>query len=174
LLLAIDGHSAAGKSTLAQAVCDALPNSCLVRTDDFYRPMDQAVRFALIPAEGYEHYYDWQRLKQEVLEPLSVGKPARFQTYDWSSNQLGASKTLEPTDFVVVEGCYMARPELRNFFAVIALVETPLAERESRQSKRANATQAWLERWDAAERYHLETNELHLHADVVFSGFANG
>ena len=44
LLVAIDGHSAAGKSTLARKIADTLPAVTLVYTDNFYRVMDEEAR----------------------------------------------------------------------------------------------------------------------------------
>ena len=78
LLVAIDGHSAAGKSTLARKIADTLPAVTLVHTDDFYRVMDEAARTQLDAQGGYEQYYDWQRLEVEVLAPLQ-----RADAPDW-------------------------------------------------------------------------------------------
>ena len=168
--IAIDGHSAAGKSTLARHVADCLRDSVIVCTDDFYRPMNEEKRFKLSAEEGYENYYDWQRLKQTVLQPLSVSKVAEFKVYDWQNNQLNDWKRIEPTEFIIVEGCYSARPELEPFFNVVILVETLPQERQRRQAKRNDATQAWLDRWDAAERFYIETTNLTDRSDIIVSG----
>jgi uridine kinase len=168
--IAIDGHSAAGKSTLAQHVAASLRKAVIVYTDNFYRPMNEEKRFKLNAQEGYDYYYDWQRLKQEVLQPLSVSNVAEFRVYDWQHNQLGDWKRIEPTQFIIVEGCYSARPELEPFFNIVVLVETLPQERQRRQAKRNDATQAWLDRWDAAERFYIETTKLQSRADVVVSG----
>ena len=34
-------------------------------------------------AQGVEEYFDWQRLRPEVLEPLRAGRPARYRPYNW-------------------------------------------------------------------------------------------
>lgn len=70
LMLAIDGMSAAGKSTLATLVVEQLPDAELIRGDDFYRVMDNDERFTLSPEQGYRQDFDWQRLRREVLDPL--------------------------------------------------------------------------------------------------------
>jgi uridine kinase len=168
--IAIDGHSAAGKSTLARHVAGSLSDAVVVYTDDFYRPMNEEKRFKLNAQESYEYYYDWQRLKQEVLQPLSASNVAEFRVYDWQNNQLAGWKRIEPTEFIIVEGCYSARPELESFFNIVVLVETLPEERQRRQAKRNDATQAWLDRWDRAERFYIETTKLQSRADVVVSG----
>jgi uridine kinase len=169
-LIAIDGHSAAGKSTLANYVAKLLATTAIVHTDDFYRPMNEEKRFELNPQEGYEYYYDWQRLKQDVLQPLSTMQAAEFRTYDWQNNRLNGWKRMEPTNFIIVEGCYSARLEFGPFFNVIVFVETPLRERQRRQTERNDAMQAWLDRWEASERFYIEMTNLQERADIVVSG----
>lgn len=132
--------------------------------------MDEAERFGLTAQEGYESYYDWQRLKQEVLQPLSISKVAEFRAYDWQNNKLGDWKTIEPVDVVIVEGCYSARLELVSFFNLIILVETSPDERQRRQAERNDAPQAWMDRWDAAERVYIEMTNLLSRADMIVAG----
>lgn len=62
---------------------------------------------------------------------------------------------MEAKGVVIVEGCYAARPELKDYYDVIVLVETPAAVRARRQAERADASQSWLDRWDAAETYYV-------------------
>ena len=136
LLIAIDGHSAAGKSTFARQLAQALPDTQIIHTDDFYRPMDETERFALDAEGGYQVYYDWQRLEGDVLKPLAAKKCARFQRYNWHKNRLGAWQTVEPSDYVIVEGCYAARPELKHYYAIIVLMDISIDERDRRQRER--------------------------------------
>jgi uridine kinase len=169
-LLAIDGHSGAGKSSLAGALQGARPDAVVVHTDDFYRPLDPQYRASLDAAGGYAEYYDWQRLEAQVLRPLSRGGPARYRKYDWGSNDLGEWGEIKPSGLVIVEGCYSARPELRSYYDAIVLVVTPPAERERRQRLRDDANNEWLDRWDAAERLYMERSGLSNYADLVVSG----
>ena len=100
-LVAIDGHSAAGKSTLSRALTKAWPDAALVATDDFYRVMDAEERFALDASGGYESYYDQRRLRIEALEPLKAFRPARFQIYDWGQNKLGAWREIQAPQWLL-------------------------------------------------------------------------
>ena len=169
-LVAIDGHSAAGKSSLARAVQAGCRQATIVQADDFYRPLDPFYRDALDAAAGYAEYYDWQRLEDQVLRPLRAGRPARYQRYDWARNQLADWAEVGGDGPVIVEGCYSARPELRGHYDAIALVVSSPAERAHRQRLRADASPAWLERWDAAERHYMERFRPDTYADVVLSG----
>jgi uridine kinase len=170
-LLAIDGHSAAGKTSLAREIEESFSDVSVIHMDDFYRVMARDERERLDAAGGYELYYDWQRLGREVLQPLSQSQPCHYQKYDWAKNELSKETvTLQPFGLVLVEGCYSVRPELRNYYHARVLVETPAEERLERQRQRADASKEWLEKWDAAERYYLETLNARAFADFIVRG----
>ena len=57
VLVAIDGHSAAGKSTLTLTLQEKL-EAQVVAGDDFYRVMDETKRFSLDAEAGYKYYLD--------------------------------------------------------------------------------------------------------------------
>ncbi len=170
LLIAIDGHSAAGKSTFAGKLAQSLPNAQIVHTDDFYRPMEEEDRFALDAEGGYQRYYDWQRLEHDVLKPLASRKCARFQRYDWHENRLGEWQAVEPSDYVIIEGCYAGRPELSHYYAIVVLIDISVDERDRRQRERADATRAWLDRWHAAETFYLSNYRPSDYADFIVPG----
>ena len=167
LLVAIDGHSAAGKSTLAAMMEQQLPSVTIIHADDFYRPLDEQERESLDARNGYYQYYDWQRLEAQVLKPLSLGQDIRYQKYDWATNELREWASVGASDVFLIEGCYTARPELRDYYDIILWVEASPVTRQQRQLKRADATSTWLARWDAAERYYVEQFHPQMVADLV-------
>ena len=159
LLVAIDGHSAAGKSTLAATLQNLLEASgpdkvTVVHMDDFYRVMPEPLRATLSPEEGYEGYYDWQRLQAEVLEPPALSKTGRYRRYDWQTGTLGETGEVKPEGVVLVEGCYSSRPELRPYYHVILYVDAPESLRITRQKRRTD-DEVWVARWDAAEKHYF-------------------
>lgn len=169
LMVAIDGMSAAGKSTLAGRVVEELADAELIQGDDFYRVMDDRERFALSPEDGYRQDFDWQRLRHEVLEPIREGKPARFQRYDWSTGKLGEWAEARAAPVVILEGVYASRPELRVLFDLVVWVETSTATRASRQAERDD-TPEWVDRWDAAEHHYIDRFAPATLADLVVGG----
>jgi uridine kinase len=173
-LVAIDGHSAAGKTSLANEIRANFSDVQIVHMDDFYRVLGNAKRERLDAVGGYEFYYDWQRLEREVLQPLRQGQAGSYQPYDWATNRLSNEiKTVWPLGVVIVEGCYSARPELRKYYHALVFVETAAKERHERQRERADATNAWLEKWEAAERHYLEQVNARAFADLVVTGSAH-
>ena len=170
-IVAVDGHSAAGKSTLARALAAEFDRVALIHGDDFYRVMDESARAALDPAQGADLYYDWQRLRDEVLTALRAGRPATFQRYDWDTNQLSAgSVTIQPVPVVVVEGLFVSRPELGSLIDFSVLVTATEERRARRQRARADASSLWLQRWDAAERWYFHNTRPAETFDAVLPG----
>jgi uridine kinase len=128
-IVAVDGHSAAGRSTFAALLATELA-ATIVHADNFYRVMGDRRRATLTAAEGASEYFDWQRLRDEALVPLRSGSSARFHPYDWERNALAlATVSVSPSPVVIVEGLFVSRPELRHLVDVAVLVtedaETP-------------------------------------------------
>jgi uridine kinase len=168
-LVAIDGYSGSGKSTLARLLVER-HRASLVHMDDFYRVIDPDVRATLTPAEGINQYFDWQRVRGEALEPLRRGDPARFQRYDWNTNQLGLWQDVEPAGVVIIEGIYSARPELADLMDLRVLVQTPHTVRLERQLARNENSADWIARWAAAEQLYFDDILQRNPADLVVVG----
>ncbi len=157
-LIGIDGHSAAGKSTFASKLREQLTDAPVIHMDDFYRVMDEKVRSTLDSEQGYYRYFDWERLEQQVLLPLSTGDIADYQRYDWGKEELLETIEVDPMGSVIVEGVYSTRPELRKYYDLCVWVETSESERSRRQMDRGENTSEWIERWAAAEMFSLIAN----------------
>jgi uridine kinase len=170
LLVAIDGLGGAGKSTFATELSAHLPNSGIVGVDDFYRPMEHANRFKLASQGGYKQHFDWQRLRDEVLEPLSRRRRARFRRYDWATNGLADWRDVVPQDVVIVEGVFSTRPELRPLLGVTVYVDASREVRVARMRARRYEDLNWLESWMAAEEWYVEHIRPAEHVDLVLDG----
>lgn len=154
LLVALDGRSGAGKSTLARRLAADLGAS-IIAGDDFYRVMDESVRLQLTPEEGVARYFDWERLAAEVLRPLRAGRPTVYRRYVWGENRLGNEASVDSGGVVLVEGVYVARPELVDLFDLVVLVRTDDLVRRSRVESRGENPMRWRKRWERAEDWYF-------------------
>src|SRR5207245_216626 len=85
LVVAIDGRSGSGKSTVAEAVARAI-DAVIVPCDDFFAAgVSDAEWDRRTPAQRAADAIDWRRLKREALEPLRTGRPARWHAFDFSA-----------------------------------------------------------------------------------------
>jgi uridine kinase len=130
MVVAVDGPGGSGKSMLAAELAECLGGLVqvtIVHGDDVYRPMASEDRFLLSPQEGYHNYFDWQRLRDEVLIPLTAGTAAQYQRYDWHTGALAAGEAYDVprSGVVIVEGVYTGRPELQGYYDLTVFVDTP-------------------------------------------------
>jgi sigma-B regulation protein RsbU (phosphoserine phosphatase) len=172
LLLALDGPSAAGTSTLA-AVLAARLGTGVVHGDDFYRDMPEEQRWKLTAEQGVEQYFDWQRLRRQALEPLRNGESTSYRPFSWRPEGGLATHrvTVAPTPVVVVEGVYAARPELQDLIDLAVFVDTPAELRQRRLIARGHGNDAWWPRWDAAEELYFTTIRPIDSFDLVVPGY---
>jgi uridine kinase len=170
-LIALDGPGGSGKTTLAAAVAGRLDGAVVVHGDDFYRPMPVPDREQLDAEQGYHCYFDWQRLRDEVLTPLRAGRPARYRSFDWATGELGDSHEIGPGPTVIVEGVYAARPELAPYYDLTAFVDTPREICLRRVRARGQDSAEWIARWRAAEDFYLRTTNPPSRLQVVVRGW---
>lgn len=179
-LIGIDGTGGSGKSTLARELAELLrgPHGAttvtIVQGDDFYRVMDPEERLRLTPAEGYELYFDWERLREEVLTPLTSGRAADYRRYDWPGNRIapGEWHHVPHAGFVIIEGMYTVRPELEGFYDLTVFVDTPFDVSLGRLVARGHdhGPGDWNVRWQASDKHYFATTEPWARLDLVVEG----
>ena len=169
-LVAIDGLTCAGKSTLAGQVADALQDAAIVGVDDFYRPLAAEEREMLGPKESCDRYFDWQRLLRDVLVPLSRQSRARYRRYDWVTNGLAEWHEIERRKVVIAEGVFSTRPELMPYFSVTVYVDAPREVRLARLLDRGYPDISWVDHWMAGEDWYVEHMHPNKQAALVLHG----
>lgn len=169
VLVGIDGRGGAGKSTFARALVACLRDATVVEFDDFYRP--SATRLA--PGDpDIGGNFEWRRLRDQVLLPLSRGEEARYQRYDWGADSMAEWRSVSARGVVVVDGNYSTREELRGLYDFRIWVEAPHAVRLARGLERdgESARGRWLDEWMPEEERYLAAQEPWRFADLVVDG----
>jgi uridine kinase len=152
LLVGIDGAGGAGKSTVAATLSDKI-----VTTDDFITA----------PWE----WYDFDRLRREVLDPLLRNERAHYREMDWNDGELKDWRVVEPGGVVVVEGVAALELRLRDAYDYRIWVETPREICFERGLARdgADALPFW-EVWSEKERRYWREQRPRDVADAVVDG----
>lgn len=120
IMVALDGRCASGKTTLALRLA-AEHGFALVPMDHFFLRPDQRTPQRLAEPGGN---VDWERVLEEVLEPLSQGRSATYRPYHCQTDDFGSIVTVEPRRVVLVEGAYSCHPALwdrydRRYFLTV-------------------------------------------------------
>jgi hypothetical protein len=162
-VLAVEGRSGAGKTTLAarlaaalQADPDAGPDGVpVVHLDDLYPGWD-----------GLEA--GSRELVDGLLVPLARGLPAACRTWDWSASCPGPLRSVPPAPFVVVEGVGCGSRAARPYLSLLVWLEVPTPVRRARALARDGALyHPHWERWAAQEDAYLIAQDPAGAADVV-------
>ena len=178
-LVAIDGHGAAGKSTLAAALASALKTLgqrvSIIRGDDFYRPSSVRPRGAGAE-KGIDDDFDWERLRDQVVDPLRHGRAASYSRYDWVEDALAETHVLAPRGIVVVEGISSLRRELAALYDVRVWVDCPRDLRLARAIARDGEAcrSLWVDNWMPREDLYVNEHRPDRAADLVLSGLGDG
>src|SRR2546430_743767 len=131
LVVAIDGRSGSGKSTVAEAVAQA-SGAVIVPCDDFFAAsVSNAEWDRRTPVQRAADAIDWRRLKREAIEPLRTGRAARWYAFDFLAGPRGdgtyplqrTPTERAPNPVVLLDGAYSARPELADVLDLSVLVK---------------------------------------------------
>ena len=134
-VVAIDGHGAAGKTTIATEVAAGLGAS-VVHTDDYFHDAED-----IGDPRPMAQYYSWQALREAALAPMIRS------VRDAPDGRTGA-------DLIVVEGVSSAAPALADLIDRSVFVQTPEAVRLARLHARVSDAD-WDEEWLYAERLYF-------------------
>ncbi|XIG78162.1 hypothetical protein C1N81_36325 [Streptomyces sp. SGAir0957] len=141
-LVGIDGHAGSGKSTFAARLAEALGGAPVLRLDDI---------------ASHDALFAWtDRLREQVLTPLSRGDAAHYESYDWHARRFGAVRELPPAGVILVEGVGAGRRALRPSLARLVWMDLPRETAWARGRARDGAAQeGFWDGWIPAEREHF-------------------
>lgn len=181
-LVAIDGTSCVGKTTLADELSAVLEEAGLlvvrVSCDDFHQPREVRHRRGRLSAQGYlEDSYDFERLRRLVLDPVRQGeRSVRTASYDLAED---VPVTPEPVELtasavVLVEGEFLLVPELVDTWDLgILLIADPAVilarglDRDADLGSPDEVRERYLRRYLGAWALHEERDDPWSLADVV-------
>ncbi|MEU0558758.1 uridylate kinase [Dactylosporangium sp. NPDC006015] len=169
----IDGHSAAGKTTLADEVAAALRGKTTrpvlrVAVDHFKRHVDLRTRYPSgSPESYYFEMYDVDAIRNELLVPLGPGGDRRYRTQimDLSGRTPVDSGVQVASDdaILIADGGFLQKPALVRHWDLRVYLHIDGADVLSRGTAR---DQAWMDSAEAAaERYrtyYIPGEELYL------------
>ncbi len=165
LIVAIDGRSGAGKTTLAVEVAARLRghhNVSLFHLEDIYPGWNGL-------HQGLDTY------RRDVLLPLSRGDDPGWRPWDWNLDVEGAARTTAPTEIVLVEGVGAGHRQARPLIDVVVWLSAPEADRKERALDRDGDLFApYWDQWAVQEADLLEGDDIPASADLLVQGHAAG
>lgn len=153
-LIGVDGHAGSGKSTFAARLAAALGGAPVLHLDDL---------------ASHDALFDWtERLRTQVLTPLSRGETAHHERYDWHARRFGATRALPAAEVVLIEGVGAGRRAVRPFLARLVWLDLPSEESWARGRARDGEPQReFWDGWIPAETAHFATDPSWPYADEL-------
>ena len=138
----------------------------IVHFDDFYLPHSDP--------EIIGSNFDWHRLINQVLVPVTKHLNSKYQMYNWVTNKLDDWEKTGDAKFIILEGVTSGRLELREFLNFIIFIESPSETNLKRGIERdgIGIKDIWLKDWMPRELKYFNS-EIHLTkaaSDLVVDG----
>ena len=166
LIIAIDGRCASGKTTLA-ALIQEKTGCNVIHADDFFLRKEQRTQERLEEAGGN---IDYERLRDEVLIPLSREGKCVFRRFDCKSMSLSDKEiVIRPNSLTVIEGSYSCHSELWNYYDLRIFMNVVQYEQLRRIEQRngADAVSVFQNRWIPLEEKYFSAYRIAERCDMM-------
>ncbi|MEX1307966.1 MAG: hypothetical protein AB1Z19_05530, partial [Eubacteriales bacterium] len=127
-IVAIDGNSAAGKTTLSSFLAQVYDANVLHMDHFFLRPSQRTPARLSSPGGNV----DYERFLHDVLNPLSKGGSFTFCPYNCKTQSFDDPITVTPKPLRIVEGAYSMHPTLSGNYDVSVFLSLDFASQKSR------------------------------------------
>ena len=158
VVLAIDGGSASGKTTLSKLL-ENIYDCNVFHMDDFFLRPEQRSAERLLEVGGN---VDRERFFEEVLLPTSRRETVSYRRFDCSTQALLEPKTVEPKRLTVVEGAYSMHKELAPYFDLSVFLDISEDHQKERVLERNGAALAkrFFEEWIPLENIYFSNTDI--------------
>jgi uridine kinase len=182
--VAIDGVDAAGKTTLANELAPLVERAGhpVIRAsiDGFHQPRITRYRRGPMSPEGYYHdSFDYTALIANLLQPLGPGGSQVFRrrVFDFRTDRPDVSEpeTASPDAVLLLDGVFLLREELRDYFDFSVFVRTEFAISRQRAEQRDRelfgsvdeVRRRYDQRYLPGQRLYLTSQQPERHASLV-------
>ena len=165
VLLAIEGGSASGKTTLSQLLARIYGCTVFHMDDFFLRPEQRTPERFAEPGGNV----DRERFYEEVLKPLAEGAPLRYRRYDCHTQTLQPPAEISPTPLTVVEGAYSMHPLLAEHYdlSVFLRISPELQRRRITKRNGPEMAERFFTLWVPLELAYFEAMDPASRCDLV-------
>lgn len=166
LVVAIDGPSAGGKTTIAEEIGKNFDCN-IFHMDDFFLTPERKTPERLATPGGN---VDWEGVESAILK--NIGKNAEFsyEIYSCKTGLRTPSPKISPKKLNILEGCYSMHPELAKYIDKTIFVDVSREKQLERILKRSNEfmLNRFKTEWIPLEDLHFKENRCRERADFIY------
>jgi uridine kinase len=165
IIAAIDGNSAAGKSSLASLLSGRF--SCgVIHMDDFFLRPEQRTAERLAEPGGN---IDYERFEGEVLSRLREGVEFEYRPFCCGTRTLLEPVRFAPGDITVIEGVYSLHPLFSGAYDIKVFLSIDAEEQLRRLEERSpGLLERFKDEWLPVERVYFDTFKIAGMCDLTF------
>ena len=165
VIVAIEGGSAGGKSTLADILQEVYACN-VIHMDDFFLRPEQRTKERFLEVGGN---IDYERFALEVISPLAKNEAVTYRPFNCATQSLGEPVTLAPTPLTVVEGVYSMHPSFGEYYDLsIYLNIDPAYQKERILTRNSPAfAKRFFEEWIPLEDLYFSKTNIKERTDMV-------
>lgn len=158
-LVAIDGMSASGKTTLGNLLHMEFADSNLFHMDDYFLQPHQRTDKRLSEVGGN---VDYERFMDEVVLHANDRDGLSFRKFDCQTQTLGPATYVPWRPLVIIEGAYSQHPYFGNIYDLCIFCEISKEEQKKRILKRNGPEKLdrFLNEWIPKENTYFKTYKI--------------
>ncbi len=153
-IIAIDGMSGAGKTTLGEGLHAHFPDSNLFHMDDYFLQPHQRTPERLSEIGGN---VDYERFQDEIMAHLDDKAGLSYRVYNCLTRTLGDSVHVPWKPIVIIEGVYSQHPYFGAPYDLRIFCEISSEEQRERILKRSGAEklERYMNEWIPKENAYI-------------------
>ena len=165
VVLAIEGGSASGKSTLSDILIEKY-DCTIIHMDDFFLQPFQRTPSRFKEVGGN---IDKERFIEEVLPFLKSGEKIYYRKFDCSKMSLGELIEVIPKNLIVVEGVYSMHQEFGKYydFSVFLDIDESLQKRRILKRNTLEFAKRFFDEWIPLENEYFTKTNIISRCDMV-------
>ncbi len=165
VILAIEGGSASGKSTLSEVI-SSVYDCNIFHTDDFFLRPEQRTPERFREVGGN---LDRERFYDEIICSLVKNETVNYRPFDCALQTLGETVTAAPKRLTVVEGVYSMHPDFGEYYNLSIFLDITPGFQKKRIEKRNSPAFArrFFKEWIPLENTYFEKTGIKSRTELV-------
>lgn len=168
IIVAIDGNSAAGKTTLSVILKEIYDKEInIFHMDDFFLTPELKTKERIKEVGGN---VDYVRFKKEVIDGILSDKEFCYRVYDCKSESMKRTVKVRPERINIVEGAYSMHPTLIDNYSLKVFIGISKEEQKLRILERngSHVQEMFLTKWIPMEDEYIDKMNIKEKSDLIF------
>ncbi len=165
VMIAIDGNSAAGKTTLS-TILQSKFDCNIFHMDAFFLRAEQRTEKRLSAPGGN---VDYERFQSEVLKPLRINKTFSYRPYDCRTQTLADPIMVQPSKLNIIEGVYSLHPYFGEIYDYKIFLSLESEEQKRRIIERDGEQKykRFINEWIPMEKKYFEEYKIKSKCNLI-------